>query len=44
VEALGRFAAALTPDLGGTVLPPRPPAARRRASERAAEQLNNLGI
>jgi hypothetical protein len=46
VEALGRFAAAQTPDLdapaGGSATP-RPPA-RRRASERAARELERLGI
>jgi hypothetical protein len=43
-EALQRFAEALTPRLADTQPPPRAPAARQRASERAARQLEKLGI
>jgi hypothetical protein len=45
-EALQRFAERLTPRLDDAPPPtaPRTPAARRRASERAAEQLATLGI
>jgi hypothetical protein len=45
VEALERFIAAQTPDLSQPPAPlPRSPAARRRASERAAAELERLGI
>jgi hypothetical protein len=46
VEALARFAAALTPRLGSDDPPPRrrSPAARRRRSERAAKELEEAGI
>ena len=43
-EALQRFAAALTPDLADRPEPPRPLMARQRASERAAQELDKLGI
>jgi hypothetical protein len=43
-EALQRFAEALTPRLGGADMPGRRgPEKRRRASERAAQQLERLG-
>jgi hypothetical protein len=44
VEALERFAAAQTPDLADRPQLPRTPTARRRASERAAEQLSRIGM
>jgi hypothetical protein len=45
LEALERLAAAQTPRLDGDpVPPPRNPAARRRASERAAKELEQAGI
>ena len=47
-EALQRFCERLTPIVNHpdakTVEAPRAPAARRRASERAARELDNLGI
>ena len=44
-EALQRFAEALTPQLNGHAAPPpRSTAKRRRASERAAKELERLGI
>ncbi len=43
-EALGRFAAAQTPLATSGVQLPRSPSTRRRQSERAAEQLERLGI
>jgi hypothetical protein len=43
-EALQRFAEALTPRLGDTSPMPRTPAAQQRASERAAQQIEKLGI
>jgi hypothetical protein len=43
-EALQRFAEALTPSLDNTPPTPRPPSARRRASERAIKQLEKMGI
>ncbi len=44
-EALQRFGDRLTPDLDRAQEPaPRPPARRRRASEKAARQLEKLGI
>jgi hypothetical protein len=44
-EALQRFMEALTPRPGGGPKPaPRPPSAQRRASERAAGELEKLGI
>jgi len=44
VQALERFAAAQTPQLDGNVPPsPRAVAARRRAAERAGEQLERVG-
>jgi hypothetical protein len=44
-EALQRFAERLTPDLEATPRPvPRSPARRRRASERAAKELERIGI
>ena len=44
-EALARFAERLTPDLSSEPAPaPRSPAARRRAGERAAEELDRLGL
>jgi hypothetical protein len=43
-EALQRFAEALTPDLADSPPSPRPPAARQRASARAAKRLEQLGI
>jgi hypothetical protein len=44
-EAIQRFAEALTPQLNGNaVLPPRSAAKRRQASERAAKELEKLGI
>jgi hypothetical protein len=44
VEALERFAATQTPDLGDRPPLPRTPTARRHASQRAAEELQKLGI
>jgi hypothetical protein len=45
VEALERFAARQTPGLEGQRgQPPRPPAKRQGASERAAKALEKLGI
>jgi hypothetical protein len=45
LEALERFAAAQTPRLDGDPAPaPRTPTARRRASERAAKELEAAGI
>ncbi len=44
LEALERFIAAQTPDLGQSIQLPRTPAARRRASEQAAQALERLGI
>jgi hypothetical protein len=45
LEALERFAAAQTPPLDGDPVPtPRTPTARRRASERAARELEKAGI
>jgi hypothetical protein len=44
-EAIQRFAERLTPRLDGEPAPtPRTPAARRRASERAARELEAAGI
>jgi hypothetical protein len=47
-EALQRFAAALTPRLDAAEAAPAPaprtPAARRRAGERAAQELSKVGI
>lgn len=43
-EALQRFAEALTPRLGHTPPSPRTPTARQRASQRAAAELERLGI
>jgi len=44
-EALQRFAEALTPQLNGTQAPPpRSDSKRRQASERAARELERLGI
>jgi hypothetical protein len=45
-EALARFAAALTPRLGdeGAVLAMRTPTSRERSSERAAKELEQLGL
>jgi hypothetical protein len=45
-QALQRFAEALTPRLGGTGSAPAPrtEAKRRRASERAASELERAGI
>jgi hypothetical protein len=44
-EAIQRFAAALTPRLGGTAFPcPRSAGARSRASERAEAELRRMGI
>jgi hypothetical protein len=43
-EALQRFAAAQTPDLADRPPLPRSPSSRRRASERAEEQLRRIGI
>jgi hypothetical protein len=43
-EALARFAAAQTPTLGDARPTPRPPASRRRASERADRKLAAIGI
>jgi hypothetical protein len=44
-EALARWAERLTPPLDvENAPPPRSPARRRRESERAERQLNNLGI
>jgi hypothetical protein len=44
-EALQRFSDRLTPRLGGDDhTAPRSPASRRRASERAAAELDNLGL
>lgn len=43
--ALQRFLAAQTPPVGGEAQPaPRTPAARQRASERAAKELEKIGI
>lgn len=44
VEALERFAAAQTPRLDGNPSLPRSPTARGRASDRAAKELEKLGI
>src|SRR5262245_33527542 len=44
VEALERFAAGQTPRLGDSPDVPRTPGRRLRASERAARQLEKLGI
>ena len=44
-EAIQRFAAALTPRLGGTAFPcPRSAGVRSRASERAEAELRRMGI
>jgi hypothetical protein len=43
-EALQRFAERLTPDCSQPVQWPRTPAARRRASDRAAKELEKAGI
>jgi hypothetical protein len=43
-EALQRFAEALTPRLRDSSPSPRSTAKRRRARERAAEQLEQIGI
>jgi hypothetical protein len=44
-EALRRYAERLTPSVdGGVAQIPRPPAARRRASERAGRELQKVGI
>jgi hypothetical protein len=43
-EALQRFAEALTPRLGEALPSSRTPIARRRASERAAQELEKAGI
>lgn len=45
VEAVERFAAAQTPNLAVNVPPPpRPTTARQRAAEKAARELQKLGI
>jgi hypothetical protein len=45
VEALARFAAAQTPDVDlKRPDPPKPPASRMRAAQRAGEQLDKIGI
>jgi hypothetical protein len=46
VEALERFAARQTPGLDAATngAPPRPPASRQRASERAEKELAKIGI
>jgi hypothetical protein len=45
VEALARFAAALTPRLDDDPAPaPRTPKQRRRASDRAGKELDRVGI
>jgi hypothetical protein len=45
VEAVERFLAALTPNLNASRAPtPATPGKRRRASERAAKELEKLGI
>jgi hypothetical protein len=44
-EALQRFAERLTPAMETTALPtPRTPVARQRASEKAAQELDRIGI
>ena len=43
-EALQRFAEALTPSFENASPAPRPPSSRQRASERAAKQLQKMGI
>jgi hypothetical protein len=43
-EALSRFVASLTNPDSPSIDPPRTPGQRRRASERAAERLAELGI
>jgi hypothetical protein len=43
-EAMQRFVEALTPRLAGTAPTLRPPAMRLRASARAAQQLEQVGI
>jgi hypothetical protein len=43
-EALGRFFSAQTPTLGDTPALPRTPTARRRAADKAGEQLSKIGI
>ena len=43
-EALQRFAEALTPRIGDAPPLPRGSAAQQRASDRAAQQLDDLGI
>lgn len=43
-QALQRFAQALTPNLGDTPPSPRTSAARHRASDRAAQHLEQIGI
>jgi hypothetical protein len=44
LEALQRFAEALTPTLGPPDPTPRTPAACRRSNERAAAELDKLGV
>jgi hypothetical protein len=45
LEALQRFTDRLTPDLdASSTLPPRSPGKRQRASDRAARELERLGI
>jgi hypothetical protein len=43
-EALKRFAEALTPSFGDTTPTPATPGKRRRAAERAAKELEKVGI
>jgi hypothetical protein len=43
-EALQRFAERLTPNLDRQQRTPRPPAGRRRACDRAARELERIGI
>jgi hypothetical protein len=43
VEAVGRFVAALTPRVEGTTPPTRTPTERRKASDRAAAELEAMG-
>jgi hypothetical protein len=43
VEAVGRFVAALTPRVEGTTPPTRTPNERRKASDRAAKELERMG-
>jgi hypothetical protein len=43
-EALQRFSERLTPELGAAQSTPRSPAARRKASDRAEQELQQLGF